>query len=58
VIRVAENEKVSIYIPDRKAGLLADIRRLAEEDDRSLNYMVVRAIEDYVDRRKKSAGRG
>ncbi len=49
--------KLSLYIPQRKGGtaVLERLQRLADRDDRSINYLVVEAILEYLDRREKRA---
>jgi len=48
-------EKLSIYIPQRKAqhNLMSRLRKIAEKKDRSLNYLVVQAILEYLEREEK-----
>ncbi|MFO8034026.1 MAG: hypothetical protein R6U88_02530 [Candidatus Bipolaricaulota bacterium] len=48
-------DKLSIYIPQKKAqhNLMARLRKLAEKKDRSLNYLVVEAILEYLQREEK-----
>lgn len=47
--------KISIYIPDSKIGQ-QPVERLikqGEEKERSINYLVVEAIMEYLDREEK-----
>jgi len=46
---------LSIYIPKRKGqSLLTErLQRIAKERDRSINYIVVEAISEYLDRVEK-----
>lgn len=49
-------DKISIYIPDSKIGL-QPIERLiqqGEQKDRSINYLVVEAILEYLDREERA----
>ena len=43
---------LSIYIPKRKdqSRLTERLQRIAKERDRSINYIVVEAISEYLDR--------
>jgi predicted transcriptional regulator len=43
---------LSIYIPRKKDGerLTERLARMAEQRDRSVNYLVVEAISEYLDR--------
>lgn len=48
--------KLSVYLPPGKGGheLLARLRKVAEEKDRSLNYIVVEAVLEYLQREEQS----
>ncbi|MGC9529109.1 MAG: CopG family ribbon-helix-helix protein [Candidatus Bipolaricaulaceae bacterium] len=49
-------DKISIYIPQKKAErykVMERLRKLAEKKDRSINYLVVDAIIQYLDREEK-----
>ncbi len=49
-------DKISIYIPQDKAAkynVMARLRKLADKKDRSINYLVVQAIIQYLDREEK-----
>jgi hypothetical protein len=50
--------KLSLYIPPSKGGaeVLAKLRKLAQAKDRSVNYLVVEAILQYLKREEKKAG--
>lgn len=45
-------DKLSIYIPKSKQArrLVERLARLGKKRERSVNYLVVEAIEEYVDR--------
>jgi len=47
--------KLSIYIPQGKLGQrpVERLMSLGEKRDRSVNYLVVQAILDYLDRQEK-----
>ena len=49
---VTRDNALSIYIPKTKTGKqpIARLRVLAKEKERSLNYMIVEAILQYLDR--------
>ncbi len=49
--------KLSLYVPPRKGGaaVLQRLQKLAERHDRSLNYMAVEAILQYLEREEKRA---
>jgi len=46
----APSDKLSIYVPQKKAELrlVEKLEVIAAEEDRSINYLVVEAIADYV----------
>ena len=48
-------EKLSIYIPQRKMGEqpVERLQKLGQERDRSINYLVVEAILQYLEREEK-----
>ena len=48
-------QTLSIYFPKGKEGLQKELDKLAKKQDRSINYLVVKAIEEYVkkDQRRK-----
>jgi len=50
--------RVSIYVPKRfqKDKPLERLDRLGRKDDRSLNYMIVQAVLDFVERHEREAG--
>ena len=41
---------LSIYFPDEKLHWKDELRKLAEKQDRSVNYIVLKAIEAYVEK--------
>jgi len=43
-------DTISIYFPKGKTGLVKRLRKLAKKRDRSVNYLVVEAIIQYVER--------
>lgn len=47
--------KLSLYIPPAKGGadVLARLRKLAQKKDRSVNYLVVEAILQYLEREER-----
>jgi len=47
-------DKLSIYIPQDKQDrkLVQRLVKLGEKEDRSVNYLVVEAISEYLDRKK------
>jgi len=51
---VNRSNALSIYIPKGKANqrLIKRLRNLAKETDRSMNYLIVEAILQYLDRRE------
>ena len=50
-----DTAKLSLYIPPSKGGVevLAKLRKLARAKDRSVNYLVVEAILQYLKREEK-----
>lgn len=50
--------RISIYVPKNKQAdkPLERLYKLAEKQDRSLNYMVVQAVIEYVEREEKKKG--
>jgi len=48
-------DKLSIYIPQNKINLrpVERLLKLGEKVDRSINYLVVNAIIEYLDREEK-----
>ena len=52
---VEDRSKLSVYIPKPKRGdgLLARMRTVGKKLDRSVNYLVVEAIREYVERHEK-----
>jgi hypothetical protein len=56
----AENtDKLSVYIPRkyREEKLLRRLERLAQRRDRSINYLVVQAIEAFLKREERKSQR-
>ncbi|MFO8034615.1 MAG: hypothetical protein R6U88_05585 [Candidatus Bipolaricaulota bacterium] len=50
-------DKISIYIPQKKAqeNVMERLRKQAEKKDRSINYLVVEAILQYLNREEKKS---
>jgi predicted transcriptional regulator len=50
-------DKLSIYVPQEKRQHqpIERLTKLARKRDRSVNYLVVQAILDYVEREEKSS---
>lgn len=50
-------ERLSIYVPENKREQkpLERISKLAEKQDRSLNYVIIQAILEYVQREEKKS---
>jgi predicted transcriptional regulator len=48
-------DKMSIYIPEKRQAekLVERLIKLAEKKDRSLNYLTVEAIAEYLERHEK-----
>lgn len=48
------SQTLSIYIPKKQESddLLGRLEKLAKQEDRSVNYLVVRAIREMLDRKK------
>ena len=53
-------DKLSIYVPKDKMKLkpIERLQKLAEDRDRSVNYMVVQAILDFVEREEGGSSNG
>ena len=51
--------RISIYVPQKnqEENPLKRLHKIAESRDRTLNYMVIQAILDYVEREEKKAKR-
>jgi predicted transcriptional regulator len=51
-------DRLSIYVPQEKLQLkpLERLAKLAKKRDRSINYMVVQAIIEYVEREERKEG--
>jgi len=41
---------ISVYFPDEKLVYIERLKRLARQQDRSMNYLVLKAIEEYLER--------
>lgn len=52
-----EGEKISVYIPRKyvQADIVERLRRLARERDRSVNYLIVEAIIQYLEEKEREA---
>ncbi len=52
---VEHTAKLSLYVPRQKGGaaVLERLRKIAERDDRSLNYLAVQAILEFLDRKEQ-----
>lgn len=55
MLRKGGNTTFTIYIPKEKRaeGYVQRLVRLAEQDDRSVNYLIVEAIGQYLEYREK-----
>lgn len=53
-------DKLSIYVPQdkRQYRLIERLSKLAKKRDRSVNYLVVQAIMEFVDREEKKDSKG
>jgi len=51
--------RISIYIPKRfqSENPLKRLYKLGAKDDRSLNYMIVKAVLDYVNREERKVSK-
>lgn len=45
--------QISIYVPAKSAEMIKKLEQIAREQDRTLGYMVLRAIEQYLKGQKK-----
>ena len=43
---------ITVYFPDKKLHWIEELRQLAEQQDRSLNYVVLTAIGEHLEREK------
>jgi predicted DNA-binding protein len=52
-------DKLSIYIPQKKMEErpVERLMKLSEREDRSINYLVVEAILEYLNRHEKTGGK-
>ncbi len=46
------NDTISIYFSKGRKGLKNRLAQLARKKDRSVNYLVLKAIEEYLEREK------
>ena len=53
-------DKLSIYVPQdkRESDPIERLNKLAKERDRSVNYLVVKALEAFVEREEKKDQKG
>ncbi len=58
-IMVENFTRISIYVPQKnqEENPLKRLHKIAESRDRTLNYMVIQAILDYVEREEKKVKR-
>ena len=51
--------RISIYVPKRfqQKNPLERLYKLGKKDDRSINYMIVKAVTDYVEREERKASK-
>lgn len=56
---MAHRATLTIYVPQSKqqANLLARLQKLAKKQDRSVNYLAVQAILDYIEREESANGK-
>ena len=56
---MAQRATLTIYVPQSKqqADLLARLQKLAKKQDRSVNYLAVQAILDYLERQESGNGK-
>ena len=52
---MAERATITIYLPQkhRESKVLERLRKLAEKHDRSVNYLAVEALLEYVEREEQ-----
>lgn len=57
---MAAIDKLSIYIPHSKQRLqlIERLQKIAERKDRSINYLVIEALRQFLEREEKKAKRG
>lgn len=50
-------DQLSVYVPENKKDkqLVERLEKLAQERDRSVNYLVVQAISDFLDREEQKS---
>lgn len=53
-------DKLTIYVPKgkRESAPVARLNMLAKQQDRSVNYLVVKAIEEFIEREETEATKG
>jgi len=53
-------DKLTIYVPKAKQAddPVARLNKLAQQQDRSVNYLVVRALEEFVEREETKGTKG
>lgn len=53
-------DKLTIYVPKAKRDNdpVARLNKLAQQEDRSVNYLVVRALEEFVEREETKGTKG
>ncbi|MFB6285770.1 MAG: CopG family ribbon-helix-helix protein [Candidatus Bipolaricaulia bacterium] len=56
---MAQRATLTIYVPQSKqqANLLSRLRKLAKAQDRSVNYLAVQAILDYLEQEEANNGK-
>ncbi len=56
---MAQRATLTIYVPQSKqqANLLSRLQKLAKAQDRSVNYLAVQAILDYLEREESNNGK-
>jgi len=54
------SDKLTIYVPKgkRESDPVERLNKLAKEQDRSVNYLVVKALEEFVEREEKKDKKG
>ena len=54
---IKRDKQLSVYIPKRlsEENLIGRLNKIAEERDRSVNYLVVQAITEYLQNEEKDA---
>jgi len=59
VTKNSDFTRISIYIPNRfqSENPLKRLYKLGRKDDRTLNYMIVKAVTDYVEREERKVSK-